>query len=118
VLHPRGHRGAQQRLARDRVVAIIIERLLDALRHHDRAGEVHDRADSLLVDHAVDQHPLGDRSVIESDALRNDVARSGRQVIDHHDRPARVPQREHRVAADIPGAAGNEDWKLAHGICR
>ena len=55
MLHARIHRGRQQSMARESVVAIIFERLFDAFGHHDRSGEMHDRANALLGEDAVDE---------------------------------------------------------------
>ena len=35
------------------------------------------------------------------------------EVVDHRDRPAGIGEREHGVAADIAGAAGDQDGKFA-----
>ena len=44
----------------------------------------------------------------------DDLARSVRKVVNDRDRPSRVPEREDGVAADIAGAAGDEDWDHVH----
>ena len=54
-----------------------------------------------------------DVAFVERHALGHGEAEAGGQVVDHRDRPAGVAQREHRVAADIAGAAGDEDGTLA-----
>src|SRR3954454_2911701 len=101
-------------MARDRVVAVIIERLLDAFGYDDRAREMHDRADLLLVEDRIHQHPLGGRAMVERHVLGDDLARAVEQIVDDRDRPSGVPQREYGVTADITGAAGDEDWDLGH----
>ena len=42
------------------------------------------------------------------------LTRPVRQIVDDRDAPPGVLEREHRVAADIAGAAGDEDWDFAH----
>ena len=114
MLHAGGNRGADQGVAGERVVRIIIKRLLDALRNHDRAGEMHDRANILLRENAVDQRAVGDVSLEEWDVVGHDRARAVRKVVDDGDRPAGILQRKDGVAADIAGTAGDEDWDFAH----
>src|SRR5919106_1901449 len=101
-------------MARDRVVAVVIERLLDAFGNHDRPGEMHDRADLLLGEYALDQLTVSDIAFVETDVVWKHVACAGRKVVDDRDSPTRVPQRENGVAADIAGPAGHEHRKLGH----
>ena len=115
VLHARVDRGADQSVRSERVVGIIFERVLNRFRDHDRSREMHDRADLLLVDDTVEEHPLGDRALIERDVRRHDFARAVGQIVDDRDAPPGILQRQHRVAADITGAAGDEDCGFGHG---
>ena len=79
---------------------------------------MHDRADPMLIEDAVDQHPLGDRAMVEWHILGDHLARAVRQIIDDRDRPAGVLEGEDGMASDIAGAAGDEHWNLGHGIRR
>ncbi len=84
-------RDGDQRMGRDGVVAVIVERLLDAFGNDDRAGEMHDGAGPPLGENALEQLGVGDRSFVEGDVLRDDLAGPGGQIVDHRDRPAAVP---------------------------
>src|SRR5438309_6748514 len=114
VLHPGVHRGADQPQRGERVVGVIFQRVLDRFRNHDRPGEMHDRADPALVDDAVEKHRLGDRALVERHVVGHDLARAVRQIVNHRDAPAGVLQRQHGMAADITGAAGDEDCGFGH----
>ena len=63
---------------------------------------------------------LGDQRLVAEIALRrsvtlggNRVAKPGREIVEHHDRLAGVEQRQHHVAADIAGAAGDQNRHVA-----
>ena len=90
VLDSRLDRSAHQRVRRDRVVPIIIERLLDQFRDHDRPSEMHDRADALLGEDAFHQRRVGDVSFVERNALGHRLADTVGQIVD--DRPRSSPR--------------------------
>lgn len=75
---------------------------------------MHDRTDALFGEDALQQGLVGDVALIERHAIGHGKAKSCDQVVDHHHRPAGILQRENRVAADVAGAAGDEDGNLAH----
>jgi hypothetical protein len=50
-------------------------------------------------------------------AVGHGPAEAGRQIVEHHHRPAGIEQREHGMAADIAGAAGDQDGE-GLGVCR
>ncbi len=114
MLHSGIDRRRDQGVARNGVVAIIFERLLDALRNHDRSREVQDRADVPLGEDAVDQLAVGDIALVEGHLVGNEVARSGREIVDDGDVPARIAQGKDRVAADIAGPTGYEHRNFGH----
>ena len=74
MLHPGVDRGADQPVRGKRVVGIIFERVLDRFRDHDRSREMHDRADLLFVEDAVEQHALGNRPLVEGHVVGDQVA--------------------------------------------
>ena len=51
---------------------------------------------------------IGDIALIERHAVRHGKAEAGGEIVDHRHAPARVLQRQHRMAADIACAAGDE----------
>jgi len=91
------------------VVVIVLEGLLDGFRHDDRTREVHHGADLLLGEDPREQIDVRDIASVERHALRNGELEPRAQIVDHRDRPSRVEQGQHRMAADIAGPAGNED---------
>ena len=58
---------------------------------------------------------VGDIAFVERNALGHRLADTVGQIVDDRHAPARVLEGEHGVAADIAGAAGDEDWDLVHG---
>ena len=75
---------------------------------------MHDRLDALFGEDAADQRAIGDIAFVERHVVGHRLARAVRQIVNHRDAPPRVLQRKHRVAADVSGAAGDEDWDFAH----
>ena len=75
---------------------------------------MHDGANAEVVDDAVDQHPLGDRAMEERHVVGHDLARAVRQIVDDGNAPAGILERKNSVAADIAGAAGDEDRDFLH----
>ena len=108
VRHARVHRRLDKRPALHRVIVVILERVFDRFRHDNRAREMHHRTRPLLGEDAGKQGRVLDVSLVERHLIGNGEAKAGGQVVDHRDGPAAVEQRQHRVAADIAGAAGHE----------
>src|SRR5689334_2433798 len=77
---------------------------------------MHDRADALLREDALDQGAVGDVAFVEGHVVGDRAPDAVRKIVDHRNAPPGVLQREHGMATDIPGAAGDEDWNFAHGI--
>ena len=75
---------------------------------------MHHRTDLLLGKDPGQQRPILDIAFIERHAIGNREAKASGQVVDHRDRPTRILEREHGMAADVAGAAGNENGNLAH----
>ena len=96
--HSGRDRRLDQRAALGGVVLVIFERILDALGHHDRACEMHDRARLLLGEDPRQQVGIGDIALVERHALGNREAEAGRQVVG-------------QVAANIREWRGPEPYK-------
>ena len=96
-----------------RVVAIVAQRLRHRLRNHDRGGEVNDRVDPVPRDQRGDQRLIAGIADHELGGLRHRPFESGRQVVEHHDRFARVDERMHHVAADIARAPRDQNAHLS-----
>jgi len=68
-----------------------------------------DRVDPVRGGDAVDQRAVGDVALMEGDAFGHRPAEAGRQIVDHHRRLPAVEKLEHHVAADVAGAARDEN---------
>ncbi len=112
-LHPVLDRTLDQGAAVGGVVEIIFERVLDRFRHHDRAGEMHDRLDVVLADDLARKLAVSDVAQDERHIGGNGPAHAGRKVVDHHDLVTRIEQCQSRVTADIAGASR---YQNAHQI--
>ncbi len=111
VTHPARHRALDQRAAVGGVVPVVFERVLHRLRHDDRACEMHDRADAEALERLRDQIRIPDIALDQLRPLVDRPAEAGDEIVEHHHRPSAVEQRQHRMAADIAGAARNKDGK-------
>ncbi len=102
-------RRGDQRARLHGVVEVVAERIGDRFRHHDRAGEMDDGVDAMASTAAGDQRLVADVALDETRPVRHRPAEPGRQIVEHHDLLAGVEQLEHHVAADIAGAAGDQN---------
>src|SRR5690606_37841266 len=71
-----------------------------------------------FADDARDQIAIGDVAFVKGYVAGHGAAKTGDQIVDHRNRMARLGQRQHRMAADIAGAAGyqNGDVGWIHGM--
>ena len=72
---------------------------------------MHDRLRALFAEDPRQQVGVLDVAFVERDSIGHGKAKAGGQVVDHRDGPAAVGQRKDGVAADIAGAAGDEDGR-------
>jgi len=114
VRHPGLDRGSEERAGLGGVVVVVLQRVLDRFRHDDRPGEVHDRADPLFGEDAGEQRAILDVAFVERHAVGDGEAEARGQVVDDADGHAPVRQREDRMAADVAGAAGDENGRKRH----
>ena len=71
-----------------------------------------DRPDAVLLYQPSDERLVGDVAFHEHRFVRHRPAEAGREIVDHHHRPAGVEQGEHGVAADIAGSARHQHRRL------
>ncbi len=109
MAHAAFDRAFDQRPRVHGVVAVVAERIGDRLGHHDRAGEVNDRVDAVFLDQRGDQGLIADVADLELGARRHRPREPGGQIVEHHHGLAGVDERVDHVAADVAGAAGNQD---------
>jgi hypothetical protein len=74
---------------------------------------MHDRPRALLGEDPRQQPGILDVTLIQRHAFGNGETKTRRQIVDDSDGSSGIDERQHRVAADISGAAGDEDGKFA-----
>ena len=124
ALHAVPPRHIRQHQRAAHVVPVILQRLLHAFAHGFEAGEVDDAVDVMLREHALQRGFVQDGGFDELEAVSFGVFRGQAtdlanavqglfvgvaEVIQHHHAVVRVQQLHHGVAADEPGAAGDQD---------
>ena len=104
-------RGEEPRAARDVVLEVAL-RDLHRLAGRLVGGEVHDRIDLVLVDHACDERGVGDVTHFEW-RVEHRFAVAVLQGIEHDHVGARVAQGAHRVRADVAGTSRHQDAHMS-----
>jgi len=105
----RGRDGCEQRAGLRGIREIIVKRIGNRVRDYDLSREMHDRADAVFGNQARHEHRVGD---IAEDELRAGIdigAHAGRKIVEHDDCLAGIAERQHHMAADITGAARNQN---------
>ena len=92
------------------VVAVVLERVRDRLRHDGVRGEVHYRLDAVLRQHAIDQRAISGIAHHQR-RVQHGAAISGAEIIEHDHALVALGELAHDVAANIAGAPGDE-----HGL--
>ena len=69
----------------------------------------------MVCQHLADQGAVADIACHERYIVGHEGADAGGEIVENDDAVAGFTQREHRMAADIPGAAGDKDGGLRHG---
>ena len=103
-----GGTGREQRARAGGVVAVIFEWVADGLRDAERSGEMQHGVDVVLAQHPRDERGVGDIAQHEG-RIEHGLAEAGAEVVEHHHALAALAQLQHRVAADVARAAGDED---------
>ena len=106
---PHFDRSLDQRARVHGVVAVVAERIATEFRHHDRGGEMDDGVDPMLRDQRRDQRLVAGLADDKRHVLRHRPVEAGRQIVEHHHALAGIDERVDHVAADIAGAAGDQD---------
>ena len=96
------------------VVAVVLVRLLDRLRHHDPRGHVDGRVEvGVLGDDPAQQRAVGDVALVEH-PVAHERQRSGEQRVEDHRRVPGLLEGLRGDRADVAGAAGDENLHGAH----
>src|SRR6185437_8330646 len=107
----RAHR-FEQRQAGDHVVLIILGRVRHRLADQGESGEVHHRLDLALAQSGGNSLAIG-QFAFDQPPGRNRQAVAERKIVVDPDFVSGAGEQPHGVAADITGAAGDED---VHGL--
>ena len=70
---------------------------------------MNDGGDAILLDRPGDQFAVAGRTIDERHRGREQIAESGRQIVEHDDGIAGVDQLMYHVAADVTGAARDQN---------
>jgi hypothetical protein len=110
VPHVGARRGLDQRAGLHGVGEIVAERVGDRFRHHDLGREMGDRIDPVAQDRLGDEGLVGHVADDEAHLGGQGPVVTGREIVEDHDllMPG-IDQREHHVAADIAGAARDQN---------
>ncbi len=95
------------------VVAVVLERIGDRLRHHHRCGEMDDRVNAVPGDELCDERLIAGVAVDENRSRGDRPVESGREIVEHDHALAGVDERMNHVASDVAGAAGDQDRHVA-----
>ncbi len=110
--------GAGEQRARHRgVVQIIAERIADRVGHDDLRGEMDDRIDAVLGEKLGHEVLVAEIADDQRHVVRHGGTEAGRQVVEHDHLLAGCDEFENGVAADITGAARDEDGHLPPACC-
>ena len=113
VPHARVLAAGQQIAGVAGVVAIVFERVADRFRDHGVGGEVHDGVDAVVGQHPGHQGLVPRIAHHQFGALHR-LPEAGGEVVQHHHLLACVHQLPHDVAADVAGAAADQNAALCH----
>ena len=109
MLHAAIDRAGEQRARHRGVVQIIAERIGERIRHDDFGGEMDDRLDVVLGEKLGHEILVAEIADDQRHLIRHGGPEAGRQIVEDDDLLARRDEFEHRMAADIAGAARDED---------
>ncbi len=104
--HPRRHRFQHGQRAAD-VVAIVASRLAHRFADVEEGGEMHDGEDLVPFERAADRVDVRDVAFDEVAVLHRVTVPRDEIVVDD-DAVAGAVERLRRMAADVPGAAGDQ----------
>ncbi len=117
MLDAGGEGELEQGAARAGVVAVVSQRIGDRFRHDRSCGKMHDRVDVEALEQRLQ---AGRIPGIPDDelAMQDRAAKARREVVEHDDVLAGLAELAHDVAADITGAAGDENCLSLHLVSK
>jgi hypothetical protein len=103
----------EQVTRRARIVAVVLQRIANGFGHDRMRGEMHDRIDRVLAQNVGDQRSIRDIADHELRAT-NGLPKACREIIEYDDGLAALGELHDGVAADVAGAARDEDRFASH----
>ena len=108
------HRDLDEGPRLHRVVEIVAERIDDRVGDDDRAREMHDGVDAVLAHDGAREILVAHVADDERRLRRHGPPEPRGQIVENHDLFAGLDEFENHVAADIAGAARNQDSHFDH----
>src|SRR6516164_4682421 len=109
MAHTPPDRGLDQRSGIHRVVAVVAKRIADRVGHDDRGGEMDDGVDLVFCNQRRYLRLVPAVTDDEHGPPRHRPIETGGEIVEHHHPLAGIDERMNHVAADITGAAGDQD---------
>ena len=100
--------GLQEVARRAGVVAVVFEGIADGFGDDGMRGEVQHGVDAVFTQQAADELAVADLAD-DQRGIERRLAEARGQVVEHDDPLAAFAQLQDHVAADVAGAAGDED---------
>ena len=100
---------SNQRMALNRVVLIVGERIRYRLGNHDAPGKVHYRSYVARCQDRTHQVSISDIADDERHILGYKLCMACLETIKHYDIKPGIPQRQYDVTADVAGASSHQD---------
>jgi hypothetical protein len=113
IAHPRFDRGLDQGAGVDRVVAVVAERIANRVWHDDRGCEMDYGVDPMRGNERAHARLVSGIADDERRARRHRTVEAGGQIIEHHGLLSGLEEGVNHVAADVAGAAGDQDRHVA-----
>ena len=92
------------------VVVVVFERVLHGLRNHDGSGEMQDGREAFVPHQGVQPVRFGQIGHHQPCGRQDGLGPARGEIVINHDIIARFQQGQCGVRADIPGAAGDQNF--------
>ena len=111
-LHRLGRHRFEHAQRADDVVPVVLRRIAHRLADVEKGGEVHDARDRVAAQRVAERRDVGDVADDQIAVLHGGTM-AGDEIVVHDHAAAGAVQRFRGVAADVAGAAGDQDGARA-----